>query len=318
MNKTMTTNVILIITIFILVALLGCFLVINREDEKFNQILSKILIALIAAIVLIGLELIVKPKPITKKIKVLTLRNKDYTNLREFSIRLMKINSDFKNGYSIMSEIETFSSKHVQSLGEKYDSEEIGLDNLEYSFWTWLGKKYMIHWDIEQDYFEGISGGGGNTSASLGADKETKIVEYQELRNLLRSNQLMPEKHGRFFEIHFPKGTTIKIIEDKKNRREYKIENKYYTLFVEMYSIGSSDLIYTNLGEKIKKSLEDNKDEWYSDRLILNLKCNFSSFRKGSPNLLKQREWIIDVLDGLEHDFDWNNLKPELEKAYDQ
>ena len=164
MNKAMTINIILIILVLILVGLLGCFLIINRADERFNQIFSKILIALIAAIVLIGFELLVRPKPIEKKIKVLTLRNKTYTNLSEFSKLLSKINSDYKNAYSIMSNNEIFSDNHVKKLGKDYDPESIGLDNLEYSFWTWLGKKYMIHWDIEQDYFEGISGGGGNIS----------------------------------------------------------------------------------------------------------------------------------------------------------
>ncbi len=313
----MVINIILIASVLILIGLLSWFLIINRADERFNQIFSKILIALIAAIVLIGFELLVRPKPVEKKIKVLTLRNKDYTNMSEFSNRLLKINSDYKNGYSIMSDIEIFSSKHVESIGEDYDAESIGLDNLEYSFWTWLGKKYMIHWDIEQDYFEGISGGGGNTSIAQNADKQTRKLKYKELKDLLISNQLMPEEHGRFFEIHFPKNTSIDVIEDSKHRREYIIKNKYYSLTVTIYSIGGSGLTYTNLGEKIKAGLSGNKDEWYSDRLILSMKCNFSSFRKGSPELIKQKNWIIDIMNGIEHDFDWSNLKPELEKAYE-
>jgi len=316
MNRAMTINIFLIITVLILIGLLSLFLILNRADEKFNQIFSKILIALIAAIVLIGLELLVNPKPIEKKIKILTLRNKDYTILSEFSKKLLKANSDFKNGYLIMSDIETFSSQHIQNLGNKYDPETISLDNLEYSFWTWLGKRYMIHWDIDQDYFEGISGGGGNISINRGADKETENVSYLELKNLLKSNQLMPFEHGRFFNIQFPKNTKIKIIEETKHRRAYEIKNNYFKLNVEMYSIGTSGLTYTTLGEKIIESLKAVDNELYSDRLIMNLKCSFSSIRKGSPNLIKQKDWILDIVNGLEHDFEWNNIKPELEKAY--
>jgi hypothetical protein len=316
MNKAMTINIILIITVLILIGLLSWFLIINRADDKFNQIFSKITIALIAAIVLIGFELLVNPVPIERKIKILILRNKDYTNIKEFSNRLME-NSDFNNGYSIMSDVEIYSSKYIQELGEKYDPEIIGLDNLEYSFWTWLGKKYAFHWDVEQEYFEGIAGGGGNSKTSTGADKETKVIKYQELQFLLNLNQLMSDhNNGRFNEIHFPKNTTIKIIEETKNKRAYKIENKYYKLSVEMYSIGTSGVAYTTLGKKIMESLGGTDEEWYCDQLIMNLRCSFSSFRKGSPNFLKQKGWILDVINGLEHDFEWNNLKPELEKAY--
>lgn len=317
MNKAMTINIILIIAVLILIGLLSWFLIINRADDKFNQIFSKVLIALVAAIVLIGFELLLKPKPIEKKVKVLTLRNKTYTNLTEFSNRLLKINSDFKNGYSIMSTVELFSINNINKLGNKYKPDQISLDNLEYSFWTWLGKKYTIHWDIEQDYFEGISGGGGNTSAVQDADKETKILKYEELKSLLSSNQLINDIHGGFFKINFPKGSHIEIIEDTENRRAYKIHNKYYKLYIEMYSIGTSGLTYTTLGEKIKKTLKASDNEWYSDRLILKMKCEFSSFRKGSPQLIKQKNWIIDIMEGIEHDFDWEKIKPELEKAYD-
>jgi hypothetical protein len=318
MNKTMTLNIILIIAVLILVGLLGWFLIINRADDRFNQIFSKILIALVAAIVLIGFELLIKPKPVESKVKVLTLRNKDYTNIREFSNRLHKINSEYKNGYSLMSNTEIFNANEIKKLGDNYNSDQIGLDNLEFSFWAWLGNKYMIHWDIEQDYFEGISGGGGNTSAAENADKETMILKYSDLKTMLISNQFIPEGHGQFFEIHFPKSTKIKVIEDTKNRRSYKISNKYYNLIIEMYSIGNSGLTYTTLGENIKEALKATNTDWYSDRLIIKMKCDFSSFYKGSPHLIKQKQWIIDIMDGIAHDFDWDNIKPELERAYNQ
>ena len=48
----------------------------------------------------------------------------------------------------------------------------------------------------------------------------------------------------------------------------------------------------------------------------IKMKCTFFSFRKGSPELLKQKNWILNIMNGVKHDFDWSNLKPELEKAY--
>lgn len=313
MSKTLGIIVLVIIFVFIIL-FLSWFLYINRADAKYNQIFSKFLIALIAAIILIGFELFVPLNPVEKKIKVLTLRNKRYTNISEFSNKLLKINSDFKNGYVLMSWIEKFSSKQLKNVD--YDAESVGLDNLEYSFWAWLGERYSIHWDIERDFFEGISGGGGNTSKANNADKETKVYTYQEIRNLLTANQLLPDKRGVFFKIHFPKNTIIKIKIHSKHRREYLIKNRYYALTITLYSIGTSGLTYTNLGEKIKAALKDKNDEWFSDRLIVNMKCKFSTLRKGSPELKKQKEWITDIMNEFEHDFDWNNLKLELEKAY--
>jgi len=313
MNKVLGISIIVVIFIFI-IGFLSWFLYINRADAKYNQIFAKILIALIAAIVLIGFELFIPPNSVERKIKVLTLRNKRYTNISEFSNKLLRTNSDFKNGYGLMSRIEIFSSKHLENV--EYDAESVGLDNLEYSFWAWLGERYSLHWDIKRDFFEGISGGGGNTSKANNADKETKVYTYQEIRNLLIANQLLPDEHGLFFKVHFPKNTIIQIKIHSKHRREYLIKNKYYTFTITMYSIGTSGLTYTNLGEKIKEALNDKNNEWYSDRFIVNMKCKFSTLRKGSPELKKQKQWIIDIVNEYEHDFEWNNLKPELEKAY--
>jgi len=58
----MTLNIILIISIFVLVGLLSWFLIINRADDKFNQILPRILIDLIR------FELLVQPKSVEEKI----------------------------------------------------------------------------------------------------------------------------------------------------------------------------------------------------------------------------------------------------------
>jgi hypothetical protein len=225
------------------------------------------------------------------------------------------MNSDFKDGYDIMSNIEIFHVAKIQETRDSLIPEQIGLDLLEYSFWTWLGKRYSCHWDIEQDYFEGISGGGGRILTAFDADKETEVFKYNDLKEILSLNQLLPEGHGQFIRIHFPKNTTIEVIQGTK-RRVYKIGNKYFRLRIDIYYIGSSGLTYTSLGEKIKKSLRANENEWYSDNFFIKMKCDFSSFRKGSPHLKDQRDWIIDIMDGIEHDFDWSNLKPELEKAY--
>lgn len=315
MNKAMTINIILIISVLVLIGLLGYFLIINREDERFSRIFSKILIALFAAIILIGFEFLVPPKSVEKKIKVLTLRNKTHTKISEFSKRLLITNSDYRNGYEMMSLVESINYRY------KFKNlESIGLDNLEYTFWVWLGRRYSMHWDIERDSFLGISGGGESASVRINADKETKVYEYQEIKDLLVSNQLLPDENGLFLRVHFPKNTILKVKKHSEYVREYLIKNKYYDFTIIMYSAGNSGLNVTNLGEAIKASLRaslnDINGEWYSDRLIVKMKCKFSAIRKGSPELKKQKEWIIDIMNGFEHDFEWDNLKPELEKAY--
>lgn len=314
----MNLNITLIVIVLLLNGLLATFLIINHADDKINQIFSKILIALLAAIVLIGLELLVKPPPIERKIKVLNLRYSDNTNMREFYNKLVKINSEFKNGYRLMSNTEVFNQENIKQLGDKYNPKQIGLDNLEYSIWTWLSEKYMIHWDIEQDYFEGISGGGTNTTISSNAEKKTMKLEYEALKKKLHSNQFLQVGCGQISSINFPENTSINVVEDSKTRRNYVIKNKYYQLSIEIYSIGTSGLTYTRLGENIKSSLKFLNKKWYSDRLIVKMKCEFSSFYKGSPKQKKQKKWISEIMDGLEHDFEWSNIKPELEKAYNQ
>ena len=83
-----------------------------------------------------------------------------------------------------------------------------------------------------------------------------------------------------------------------------------------MYSIGTSGTGFTKLGEQLAKDLPGKKQDWISDRLFLNMSCDFSSIRKGSPHLKKQREWINVMMDRIENDFDWTIIKPDLQKAY--
>jgi hypothetical protein len=316
MNNKMTTTFILIFIVVLLIGTLLVFLIINRADEKFNQILSKILIALIAAIVLIGFELLIPPKPIEKKVKVLILCDKSNTDISKLAWKLIKTNSKHKNGYSLMGRVETFSSTQLENKQTNFV--DIGLDNLEYSFWAWLGERYSIHWDTEREYFEGISGGGGSIRRASDASEKTRAYEYQELKDLFKSNHLMPEKEGMFcHKVHFPQNTVIEIKKHSNSRREYLIKNKYYNLTIAMYSIFSTELSGTSLGNKIISDSTNTWNKLYTRGFIVNMKCEFSRIRKGSPELIKQKKWVTEIMNGFEYDFSWENIEPELVKAYE-
>ncbi len=309
----MIISIILVLITLGLLSVFSWLLFVNREDDKIIETFVQVLVGLIAAIIIIGFRIYSPLEASNAKIKVLVIRDKSRTYNGELSLHLEKINSDYKKGYSILSSIETFDCDNFNR--KKFNNETVGFDIIEYALWTWLGERYPTHWDLEWNYFNGISGGGGSAQSSEGADKKTKKYTYAAIREILVENQIMQKEHGRFYEINFPDKTQIEIKERKSNRGIYVISNIYFTLNIKIFKVGQSGLTWTSLGEKLKEEIPV-KTDLYTENYIIEFNCTYNKLRRGSPSLIKQKKWIEETINGLSNDFEWTTIKKDLERYY--
>lgn len=304
----------IILGIILLSLLIGSvFLIsVNRHDEKIAQIGVKILIlAIVTSFTLIIFQIISPLPSDSKTVDILILRNKKVVNIKDFSEKLLKVGSPHKNGYGLLHIVSLFSPKNKDI---EIDPEVISIDLLETSFWTWLSKRYHLHWDVDIEYFEGISGGQEHTKKSTDAEKNPTKFSSDDIQSYLQDSIFLVPT-GQLRGISLPSGSTLNIIERNKHRRIYQIKNKHIDFKIEIRNIGSSGLVYTTLGENIKKTLPSS-ESWYSDNLKVKFECRYTKRLRGSLATKKQREWVNEIMNDFYNDFEWRLVKPDLEKAY--
>jgi len=295
--------------------LLSIYIYYNRESTNSIELFTKIFIAFIAAFLIIILDIFKPAVSDTKTVKVLILRNDDDVETNDFSDRLLKINP-FTNGYYLLHQVNLFSKK----IEDNKDKKTIALDLIESTFWVWLAKTYNIHWEVDKTYFEGISGGGGNIEISKNAEKETTKYKLDKLKVDLKDNyyEISP---GFFWGLSLPKNTKVTFLERSSHERTVLFSNNYIQFKISIYQIGNSGLNFSNLGETIIQSLSKyyhEPDKFYTNNIIVEFNCDYSRWLKGSPTTKKQKFWVNEIMDDFYKDFDWEKLKPEIEKIYNE
>jgi hypothetical protein len=309
-------NILLLVLLAIMVTfsiLVAVYVYYNRESTNSIDLLIKVLIAFIAALIIISFDILKEEKSDNKKVKVLILRNNETIETKDFSNRLLKINS-FTNGYSLLDEVNLLSRKNDSIK----NSETIALDLLENTLWVWLSKKYHLHWEMEQTNFSGISGGSGNMGILKEAENEVTKYKIDSLREILKNNyyELSP---ARFWGVSLPKNTKVSFLKRTSRERTFLLRNKYIQFKISVYKIGNSGVEFTNLGERILKSLSKyypNTESFYANNLIVEFTCDYSRWFKGSPDTIRQKKWVSEIINEFSNDFDWEILKPYIEKVY--
>jgi hypothetical protein len=313
MKSKMTISILISLTLFCAIIWL---LWINRGDEKIVEVFLQVLIGLSAALLIIIFRFLSPSDVLKKEIQVIQIRDQKRTYNSDLYSKLLKNNAGHQNGYMIFSNIETFDCAAFSNpeLNAKFDNEKIGLDILEYAIWKWFAQKYPDNWDIEGYYFEGISGSQSDFGAAKDADKNVTIISFDSLQSLLHDNPIIKD-NGQFYQIAFPYKTRVSVIRRDNFERSFRIRNTYLDLTVVLRKIGNTGLEWTILGEAIKKDLNIDSG-LYTDNFIIEINADFSRVLRGNPKLLKQKKWIEKTINQISYDFDWRNLKVELERIY--
>lgn len=310
-----------IISIFIvaIVLFVAYFLIINRNSDTTVQTLSKILIGLFAIFVLIVFEIFSPLQSETKKVKLLIMTDgKGRTNV--FFDELLKIGSEHGRGSQALHIVSLFAPPKNKKEAIQNKMNSVLLDIIEMATLTWLANRQgHVHWDTINEYFEGISGGGGKIDISPNAEKDPLKISIEEIKDLLKENFFQVPR-GHLGELFLPSGSKI-TTERSGLIRTIKISNKYVDEFkIEILLISSGGLTYASLGENIKKqTLKDKSpDSWYTRHFLVNFSAKYNKLRRGSPETKIQRRWINGIMADYYNDFEWSLIKTDLEKFYNQ
>lgn len=310
----MTYKVISIIFLAIIVILIGLliwFFTLNYGSNKLNQTLIKIVGFLAAALVFIFLDIFTVNNELSATIKVLMPRNKNNYLIENFSNKLTFIGSDHAKGYNLMHSVILFSRQN----SEKQFNNENGrsLDFVEMTFWQWMSSKYRLHWQVDNEEFIGIQGGGSTGSKAENASDSTNFISYDEMSEILKDNILELNK-GFYMGIHFPYMSNLTVLKSDEYERAYLINSKNIETKIYIRCVGNSGIEGSKLGYLILKDLP--KGDWYSNNIIIKFESKIKRPRIFSIETKNQIKWIHEIQNDFYNDFDWSLIKSDLEKAY--
>jgi hypothetical protein len=314
MNKYLITIVAIIIAGF--VSFIVWYLAINRTSETATQTLLKIIIGLFTISILICFDILSPGKVETKEVKLLMLINKT-GEVDGFVNELQKTGSEHSKGYQEINNVIVFTPRKNKDNTKQYKLDSDHLDIVEMATFFWLSTRNRAHWDVQNKYFEGISGGGGNQRKSMGAENKPLKLDDKKLAEILERN-IFQADGGYLPWMFLPSGSKM-TTERTELSRIIKISNKYIDEFkIEITHVGHGGLLWTDLGENIKKYKlgKDINESWYTSHFIINLSVKYNRLRKGSPETKKQIAWINSIMEDYYNDFDWRLIKKDLEKYY--
>jgi hypothetical protein len=305
-------NAILITFICAIVIILVWFFIRNFGSVKITQNILKVAGFLVAALIFLLLDVYSTQNYYEKNVNILIPRNEQDIEIHEFGKNLIKINSEHK-GYDVMIDVVLFSKKNTDKIFS--DKDVKALDLMEVVFWTWLSKKYNLHWQVETKNFTGISGGGGQGDKAKNAEKEFTTVKAGELNKMLEDNYFKLPK-GQVWHLILPNGSTITSLTRNNYERTYLIKNPNIEFKISIIHPGNSCMANTKLGDNIIKTLPNDKGEWYSNHIRVEFSTKVNRFRIFSDITKKQLQWINEIQDDFENDFEWSLIKEDFKEIY--
>ena len=283
-------------------------LFLNREGETVAPILFKISAAVLAAGVILGIDLLRAPDKMHVKTNFLVLRNNNGDLLRLAPVTV-GLNLGQWNAYNLLENIWLFSGYKAQpDVFEMNDG--IFDELLAATFLKWLANHYHLHWETEHNYIAGISGGGGHSSQKENRDKETTTFRFVESGNGFLVHDPV------FNEIQFPKGSKLSLRKTGLGA-EFTVKNRHMSFTFKTLRLGNSGVSHSILGNKIEAHLTT-PGAFYAHDYIITIDVTFSKLLRWSPQTNKQKDWLHQLFANFERDFNWDIFKPQLQMAIEE
>lgn len=304
--------IILGISCILLIALMFLVLFLNRGSESIKPVIFKVIGFILAALVFLSIDILKAPEEMHTKANFLILRNNNAELLNLVPVTAA-INVSQWHAYSLLDQtwIMGYTPQSDTFIKDQHTEEEHVFDELvAATFLKWMAYHYSIHWEMEHNYIDGISGGGGHSSQKKNRDNKTATYYFKDSPNgFLRSDQ-------PFNRIRVPKGSqaslSTTILESV-----FTIKNRKMVFTFKSIRLGNSGVSHSILGKKIDARLE-NPGSFFAHDYIITLDATFSRFLRWSPQTLKQKEWITQIFENFERDFSWDLFKVQFEKALNE
>jgi hypothetical protein len=304
-------SIVILTIIAILIGLLIWFSTLNFGSHKLNQTLVKIVGFLAAALIFVFLDIFNINNEFSSSVKVLMPRKGNNFIVGELNDKLRFNGSDHNKGYELMHRLIIFSKQHSD---KQYNNENaIALDIMEITFWQWMSKNYHLHWQVDNEEFIGIQGGGSTGSKSKNASETTHFLSHEYMSEILSDNVLELSK-GFFWGIHLPYKSQLTVVKRTESERTYIIKTRNLKTKITMRWVGNSGIEHSKLGDEILKDLPNGK--WYSNHILVKFESKIDKRRIFSVETKKQSDWIKEMQQNFYNDFDWSLVKIDLEKAY--
>lgn len=283
-------------------------LFLNRGSDNVAPMLFKLSVAVLAAAVILGIDLLKAPDKMHARTNFLILRNMDGELLRLAPVTAA-LNLPQWNGYNLLEEIWLFRGYKTQT--NSFDMNDDVFDELlAAAFLKWLAYHYHLHWEMEHNYISGISGGGGHASQKEGRDKETTTYQFVDSKNGFLIHDPV------FNQIQLPEGSKAYLSKTGLGH-VFTIENPHMTFTFKTMRLGNSGISYSLLGNKIEAHLTT-PGAFYAHDYVITIDATFSKFLRWSPQTNKQKDWLQQVFANFERDFNWDTFKPQLQTAVEE
>ncbi len=281
------------------------FLFLNRGNDSVVPILFKVCAAVLAAVVMLAIDLSKAPEVLHSKTNFLVLRNKDGDLLNLLPVTVA-LSLPQWHAYRLLGQTWLFKGYKPQTESFAID-EHVFDELLAATFLEWMAHHYSIHWEMEHNYVTGISGGGGHASQKEGRDKETATYRFADSQNGFLVNDQPSNK------IQLPKGSEASL-RTTSLESVFTVKNRHMTFTFKALRLGNSGVSHSILGDKIDAHLKA-PGSTYAQDYIITLDATFSRGLRWSPQTNKQKEWMKQVFSNFERDFNWDAFKPQFENA---
>ncbi len=301
---------IIIIGAFCILALICIFyiLFLNRGSNTVVPIILKILAAVFAAMAILIIDFSKPPETLHLETSFLILRNQNGELLKLLPVTTA-LNLPQWHAYNLLDKIWAFRGYKPQSQSFVKD-DNIFDELLAAAFLKWMANHYNIHWEMEHNYMDGISGGGGHAKQKKDSDKDTTSYFLQNSGNGFLVNDPV------FNEIKFPKGSKARL-RTTILESVFTITNPHMTFTFKALRLGNSGISHSILGDKIEAHLRE-PESYYAHDYVITLDVTFSRFLRWSPQTNKQKEWMNQVFRNFERDFNWSTFKDQFRDAIEQ
>jgi len=305
-NNIFTFLILIILPVAFIIMLTIAWL--NKGSEQSYNLLWPIIGGAVAAVFFFAKTFYTPLPTINQNVNILLLTSEK--EIIPLSLKIAdKVLFKPSDGYDHICS-EFLSYKHNNKNLEKKDHNISYFDLIEWSTLTWISRQYPGHWQIQRNWFDGISGGGGSISRAVNAEKE---VEEITIFNLLQENQFAKEfkrKHGDNIFLYLPSCTEAKYNKISPEYSTLELLNRNIVIKITFEGVGGGVLGASALGEKISKKVHSG----YTKHFMINISVKPLRMRRFSMRTQTQIDWAKELMQFYYDSFSWDILKNNLEK----
>ncbi|GEM_PF-6743697 len=269
----------------------------NKGSQESLELLKPIITAL-GTFVLLYNFLLTPHDHIERKVRIVLLTDK--SRLVDFQTLIPLEKWHDLSGQSHISLLNNFALQEPDNPFNPRSQDNI-LQFIEWVTLSWMAQKYSSHWYVEENWFQGVSGGGGSIHAKKGAEKDPKITSIKEL---IPSNIFAEKYDVMTTRICLPKDMKHSF---DKEKHILRLEDDYSKVEFRFFYSGGSKKGVSEFVKLIEHQRGPLSDEWFY-HIEVDINVSFKMMRRWSVKTKQEKEWLSDFINQYDRAFSWETL----------